>query len=283
MIPALDLAITQAAWTPLDLFIGGTDGCWFDPSDTGTLFQTSTGTTLVGAAADPVGYMIDKSGRGHDAVRVLTDASRPTFGRTTDGRTYLQGTAAAANGTGFSCATNNGLAISRNKNVMTAILGCRLDAVNDANGQNIFSLTTNGGGSARFGLAQMPSTALITFRCRRLDADSGVNLNGPKTLAGGDDVIIFGEANYGEQYGHNIQEYDSASAYGATGYPSTTTGATSDTDSGNSVLMCGDTAAAAGSMGGRLYGIIIVSRALSQGERQQAIRWMSSKVKGRFN
>lgn len=50
---------------PLTLFANGEQGVWFDPNDLSTLFQNSAGTVPVTAAGQPVGLMLDKSGRGH--------------------------------------------------------------------------------------------------------------------------------------------------------------------------------------------------------------------------
>ena len=50
---------------PSELFLGGTAGAWYDPSDLSTMFDTSAGTTPVAmpglGAPVPVGLMLDKS------------------------------------------------------------------------------------------------------------------------------------------------------------------------------------------------------------------------------
>ena len=63
-------------WTPSRLFLSGEQGAWYDPSDLTTLFQNSAGTTPVTAVEQPVGLMLDKSGRGNHASQ-STSASRP--------------------------------------------------------------------------------------------------------------------------------------------------------------------------------------------------------------
>lgn len=68
-------------WTPLTLFAASEVGVWYDPSDFSTLFQDSAGTTPVTAVGDPVGKILDKSGRGNHATQA-TAASRPRLGRT---------------------------------------------------------------------------------------------------------------------------------------------------------------------------------------------------------
>jgi len=66
------------SFTPLNLFAGGIQGAWFDPSDISTLFQDSAGTTPVTAVEQPVGKVLDKSGRGNHATQA-TAGNRPTY------------------------------------------------------------------------------------------------------------------------------------------------------------------------------------------------------------
>ena len=65
-------------FSPASLFAGGTEGAWYDPSDLTTLFQDSAGTTPVTTAGQPVGLMLDKSGRAHHAIQ-STPSKRPTY------------------------------------------------------------------------------------------------------------------------------------------------------------------------------------------------------------
>lgn len=65
-------------FTPLELFQGGEQGVWYDPSDLTTLYQDAAGTTPVTSAGDPVGLMLDKSGNGNHATQA-TSAARPTY------------------------------------------------------------------------------------------------------------------------------------------------------------------------------------------------------------
>lgn len=60
------------------LFRAGEQGVWYDPSDRATLFQDAAGTTPVTAIEQPVGLMLDKSGRGNHAYQT-TAASRPVL------------------------------------------------------------------------------------------------------------------------------------------------------------------------------------------------------------
>jgi len=61
-----------------DLFASSEQGAWYGPSDLSTLFQDSAGTTPVTTAGQPVGRMLDKSGRANHAVQA-TAAARPTY------------------------------------------------------------------------------------------------------------------------------------------------------------------------------------------------------------
>ena len=60
------------------LFAAGEQGWWYDASDFSTMFQDAAGTTPVTAVEQPVGRMLDKSGRGNHASQA-TAASRPTL------------------------------------------------------------------------------------------------------------------------------------------------------------------------------------------------------------
>ena len=68
----------DSIFTPSMLFVNGEQGAWYDPSDLSTLFQDAAGTIPVTTAGDPVGRMLDKSGRGNHAIQP-TSAARPTY------------------------------------------------------------------------------------------------------------------------------------------------------------------------------------------------------------
>ena len=70
------------------LFGAGEQGCWLDPSDFSTMFQDSAGTTPVTAVGQPVGRILDKSGRGNHAT-VAAAGSRPTLEQDASGRYFL--------------------------------------------------------------------------------------------------------------------------------------------------------------------------------------------------
>lgn len=63
-------------FTPLSLFANGEQGAWFDPSDLSSMFQDAGGTTPA-VVGQPVGLMLDKSGRGNHASQPTVTA-RPS-------------------------------------------------------------------------------------------------------------------------------------------------------------------------------------------------------------
>lgn len=70
------------------LFGSSEVGVMYDPSDLTSMFQDSTGTTPVTAVGDPVGKILDKSGRGNHATQ-STSTARPVLQQDSNGRYYL--------------------------------------------------------------------------------------------------------------------------------------------------------------------------------------------------
>jgi len=62
------------------LFGAGEQGGWYDVADMSTLFQDAAGTTPVTAVEQPVGRILDKSGRGNHATQATT-TKRPVLSR----------------------------------------------------------------------------------------------------------------------------------------------------------------------------------------------------------
>lgn len=85
---SISLTGQSGGFSPASLFSAGQQGAWYDPSDINTLFQDSAGTTPVTAAGQPVGRMLDKSGRGNHATQT-TAGSRPLYQIYGTNRPYL--------------------------------------------------------------------------------------------------------------------------------------------------------------------------------------------------
>lgn len=84
---SIDVA-PSAVWTPATLYAAGEQGVWYDPSDFSTMFQDAAGTIPVTAAGQPVGRILDKSGRGNHATQA-TAAARPILQQDGNGKYYL--------------------------------------------------------------------------------------------------------------------------------------------------------------------------------------------------
>ena len=84
----LGASMKKAGFTPRSLFSASEPGAWYDPSDMSTLFQDSAGTVPVTAVEQPVGLILDKSGRGNHATQA-TATSRPVLQQDASGRYYL--------------------------------------------------------------------------------------------------------------------------------------------------------------------------------------------------
>ena len=85
---ALLTLFDDGGFNPRSLFYAGEQGIWLDPADFSTLFQDAAGTTPVTAVGQPVGKILDKSGRGNHATQ-STGASRPTLQQDSNGLYYL--------------------------------------------------------------------------------------------------------------------------------------------------------------------------------------------------
>ena len=84
--------LPQGTLTPMGalLFAASEPGAWYDPSDMSTLFQDSAGSTPVTAVEQPVGRMLDKSGRGNHATQATT-TKRPVLSRRVNLLTKTEG------------------------------------------------------------------------------------------------------------------------------------------------------------------------------------------------
>ena len=90
-----NIALTISAqygglFKPSSLFTTGVNGAWYDPSDFSTMFQDGAGTVPVTAVGQPVGRILDKSGRGNHAYNPSgNSANCPVLQQDGTGRYYL--------------------------------------------------------------------------------------------------------------------------------------------------------------------------------------------------
>ena len=90
MLPSLrHIVLAIREWLPTQLFALGEVGAWYDPSDFSSMYQDSAGTTPVTAVEQPVGKILDKSGRGNHASQA-TSAARPTLSARVNLLTYSE-------------------------------------------------------------------------------------------------------------------------------------------------------------------------------------------------
>jgi len=78
----------RGRFSPSRLFRAGEAGAWYDPSDLASMAQDSAGT-MAASVGQPVGMLRDKSGRGNHAVQASANA-RPVLRQDGGGRLYLE-------------------------------------------------------------------------------------------------------------------------------------------------------------------------------------------------
>lgn len=139
-------------YSPLSLFASGEQGVWYDPSDLSTLFQDAAGTIPVTGVGQPVGLMLDKSGRGNHATQSAAN-SRPILQQESSGQWYL-----ACDGSDDGMATGNINFSSIDR--ITAHLGIR--KLIDTTVGMVFELG-NGATSNRFHLTAPGNNATANF------------------------------------------------------------------------------------------------------------------------
>jgi hypothetical protein len=77
--PEVTEGTEPVSWSPVELFVNGEVGVWYDPSDLTTMFQETTASVPVSDPGDPVAVMLDMSGSANHAIQ--SDAGRrPIYG-----------------------------------------------------------------------------------------------------------------------------------------------------------------------------------------------------------
>jgi hypothetical protein len=77
------------AFTPASLFASGEQGAFFDASDLSSMTIARDGTGAAPTVGDPVGRILDRSGRNNHAI-APSDAARPVLRQTAGGLYYLE-------------------------------------------------------------------------------------------------------------------------------------------------------------------------------------------------
>ena len=121
------------------LFANGEQGAWYDPSDLSTMFQDSAGTTPVTAVEQPVGKILDKSGRGNHASQATADA-RPMLSARKN--LLLQ---SEALGTSPWSGINTTVTVGQAANASGQMTLCKVEATTTA--ATILTQSVNGSGS----------------------------------------------------------------------------------------------------------------------------------------
>lgn len=248
-------------FSPLDLFSGGRQGLWYNPSDLSSQFQVADGTIAVSADNDPVAYIADKSLNGHAGIRIVDDTTRPTY--KTDGtHSWLQ----FDGGDGLEAFAALGLV----RNVGYATVIAAVMPTDDTVVKQVFAACTNSGNRARCNMRVLADES-FALGGRRDDADGNQLLTGsilstvvPSVISGRfrwatSDLI--GRINGVDNVSTNAFQTD---------------GLTSDTDS-NSVRI-GHQVGNVEFFNGRIYGIICVVADLTDAELLNAERWLADKA-----
>jgi hypothetical protein len=150
------------------LFSNGEQGAWYDPSDITTMFQDSAGTTPVTAVGQPVGLILDKSGRGNHAFQTTT-TKRPLY-QSAGGYSYL-----AFDGVNDAMVTNSINFTTTNK--ITVWAGLR--KLSDAAGGIVAELSAGSPNFGRFAIIAPARTGLPEYEFASTGSSSaGARSNG---------------------------------------------------------------------------------------------------------
>lgn len=231
-------AYGAAVWTPATLFAAGEQGVWYDPSDFSTMFQDSAGSTPVTAVGQPVGRILDKSGRGNHATQA-TAAARPVLQQDANGKYYL-----AFDGVDDSMATAAINFTATNK--MSVFAGLR--KLSDA-AAIIVELGINAGGGSAFYLVSGE------------DGSARYSSLGTGTIGGGGVVAKWVPSNIAPDTAvlsatYNISaDLNTIRRNGVDGTPGTTDQGTGNFK--NDVLYIGSRAGTSLRFNGRIYSMIV--------------------------
>lgn len=245
-----------AAFDPASLFSSGEQGFWYDPSDFSTMFQDSAGTTPVTAVGQPVGKILDKSGRGNHASQ-STAAARPVLQQDGNGKYYLA----------FDGVDDKLLSTSIDfSGTNEATLAVAFSRANDTTAGYIFShsadINTQPGVSISSPAFAAPSIGLIS-----VGTSLTLALQNPAQAAG-TPVIALGLTKISTD--KNILQVNAVQVASAGG----------DQGSGNYanvVAHIGSVANGSARFNGRLYGIVYLSRNETAQEQSDTNQYLAAK------
>lgn len=249
-----------AAFSPLSLFFGGANGAWYDPSDFSTMFQDAAGTAPVTAVGQPVGLMLDKSGRSNHAFNPSgNSANFPVLQQDGTGRYYL-----AFNGVNQRLQTNNIDFTYGDK--MFVSVGAR--KLSDATTGVVTELSNSFSNAGIFDIFAPVAAGSATYTFGS-GGTSAVALTSPAAYASPATNIISGIGNISAPSAilrvNGSQVAQSTSSQGTGNY-------------GNYPLYIGARGGASLFFNGRLYGLVVAGKAASAGEIASTEAWLNQKT-----
>jgi SPP1 family predicted phage head-tail adaptor len=237
--------VPVSGFDPATLFASGEQGAWYDPSDFSTMFQDTDGTTPVTAVGQAVARINDKSGRGNHATQSNATA-RPILRQDSSGFYYLE----------FD-RVDDRLATASFNMASTAVTAAAAIIRSASGSANLFSFTTSN---------ENENNSFVLWSCRAITAnDMGIAGRVTTTRT----AISAGQAVGTQQI---IRASWDTSAPSMSLVLNKSQIASSDQSMGsgsfgNKPLTIGSTATGGNFYLGRLYGALIVSRLLSEQER----------------
>lgn len=257
----LGLQSRRAAWSPSSLFPPGRQGIWLDPSNRTTLFQNAAGTTPVLADGDPVGLILDKSGRGNHARQSVP--SKCQTWRTDGTRCWLQSDGAddfmVTGPVGFSGTDKITVIAGLHKeSTPTQMVVAEFATTNVVGDSGSFILNATNDGIPYRWLSLARGNAVLSYN------------QGAYVAVSITDTAVFSSTH--DISGSRTRLW----CNGTEAAPGT--GTKGAGNFGNHPLYIGMRAGEFQPFSGRIYGLIIIGALLSDADRQQAERWMAQRM-----
>ena len=252
--------IDEFAQATASLFTGSEQGFVYDFNDLKTMFQDAAGT-IPAAVGQPVGRVLDKSGRGNHLSQSVS-ASRPTLQRNaTTNAYYLE-----FDGVDDFLVTDNTVNFS-SKNEVTLFSGLR--KLSDAALGMLVELspTTIGNTGAFYVTAPNGTTANLAFGSKGTSLVSAQTLNEFAAPISG---VFYGYANIATPI---------CNSYFNAGTLRTITNSQGTGNYGNHLLYVGRRGGSSLPFSGHIYSLIVTSRAMTTDE-QTSIKALISKNVG---